>query len=588
MGYPFSFYSGTQTEGTFGSFDLGLSVSSEVAVTAANVNFEGWQLPTVFTSVTGYSFDASDVFLTGSYTTFETLSTVLVTENQVVTVPTTVTGGETIHTVFIATGNQQYVYPGQDSSKMQSMKTDVTAFGSFVHVPQGYVGPVTQTETTTSYGLQSYVTQETWLEFKKTTFVDYYNYTWSTSIAHPDPDNPGSTIAYSIGNYTVDLQTDTGSSLTDPGSWEWYSLITFTDTNNGSTYESFVYGSEQLTFPEKLVNLITMGEVDLGYAGNYSSSSFIQKIFYQSSVESIPTPDREKSLWVQQYAFGTGPFFETHSTEDSTVAVELIATGWFSEEWTSFQSVIPYDSMTKTFSDVLSPFRFGYQFLGSVEIPVQGLGNFFVSGMSCTQTITKNTPAMRVWETFITGPATATSFSIGSSYVSGLDANWEILSMQPVLLNFGLLHNDLSELEFSSGMQHPEFSYQGIFPDRVAPSYMQNGKHLTFFYESIGHTGYGTDMSSYSTIRSAVVQLGDGAASLNTYMTTKSYSQAGIIHGNCQFQGLVGFTFYKSSGTTSAWSYFPSVMETTFATDATMVAFAPIVSAISDCYFPMN
>lgn len=634
MDYPFSFYSCTDTEAYgFTTSDVGYRTTSTTANPHLIQEYESiWYTApgTIYDCLTNtfgetISYEALG-FAVGSNAGME-----LVTESGNVVsigIPALYGGG---------TESSWKAYP--DSPLINETKTNnsnATAYGTFINVPAGYVGPITQSDLTSSYIVSELLWETTAsvLEIAFTTIAGFLDYS-TTSIA----DNFGAPIFtgapfqwQSTSTSTTYLETYWADTFITSETTRTYSGSTEADsvgsvvapwTNFKSTGHVLSYGVGQTSdtgYFYGSANAISFVPVsdfaspieELPSVANHSTSyTFIQTYFqYQQPFFiyfSENTTDREIALWkenvfTRQFGYPGSDYaiFPTVSSSYSS-AYEFTfpqntlvfyfedyqgtgsgpITSFLVPAWCDVSSTAEYNEMT---SQWYSVFPLGFSSFGSYTQQIGGLGNLCTSQYTLSCKKSAVTPYLRVWESYMAGSES----SMTSHALSGLGANWYDLTGTYYSINFGTISDSIIEFQYSTGYQHPQWYVPDSFAQvykviNASPPYLQNGKSITF---EIAYTS-AVSSSKFSSFYTTLIELTDGPPSVSSFETSYTRTDGEILNGSYTFRGIVAFTSWSETDSSSGWSHFSNSSSFVYSSCASnFIECGTIFSAISHCYIP--
>ena len=634
MDYPISFYSCTDPAAYPTPGDIGIATTTTIDYPGFSREYStGWVTTegTIYDRFTNTNGDTSSYVAISS---FDGIFSGIV--------PTTVTGG--LVTYGDPEGSWLYYtnYPSLNPSTTRN--SDATAYGTFLKIPAGYIGPITQTESTTSYiasdllwtSAQSYleiaVTElAAFLDYSTTTVADVYGY--GIVIGSYGQWQSTSTSTTYLETYWADTFITSETTRTYSGSTEADSVWSVTNTwtnyqSTGAVYSNTTTGSgyflQQTTSTgyfyrsDNAISLVALSNFaspieelpTFSYSTSYTYVTVTDQLAFAEFIQfSENTTDREISLWQENVltydkAYGGMDFkiFPTTSSSYSyswkydfpanelpvynDIGVGYAAgpvTSFLVPRWHDVLSTAAYPDLTSSFSSI---YPFGFSSFGSYTQEVQGIGNLAASTFAFTCQKTAPVPFLRVWESGGFGSATTMS----SLALSGMGGNWDDLSNTYYALNFGTLEHSILELQFSTGYQQPayyvpESQALAFKVVNVDPAYIQNGKSFTF---QIGATSL-VSSSTISTYHTTLIEITDGEIDQTSFQTSYVKSVGEVMDGSYTFQGLVAFTTWNGTSTSSTWSNFSQ--KSTFqqySSSNSFVEFGSIFSAVADCYLPFT
>jgi hypothetical protein len=227
-------------------------------------------------------------------------------------------------------------------------------------------------------------------------------------------------------------------------------------------------------------------------------------------------------------------------------------------------------------------FPLGFSSFGSYTQQIAGVGNLCTSQytLSCKESAV--TPYLRLWESYVSGSET----SMISHALSGLGANWYDLTGTYYSINFGTISDSIIEFQYSTGYQQPQWyvpdSYGQLYKViNASPPYLQNGKSITFQIATTSAFSSSTKSFFYTTL----IELTDGPPSVSSFETSYTRTDGEILDGSYTFRGIVGFTSWSETDSSSTWSHFSNSSSNVYSSCASsFIECGTIFSAISQCY----
>lgn len=622
MDYPISFYSGTDGiyRLDFDIIDIGIPTTTIISSHTGILQ----EYPTSWFTTDGTVID-SFINTNGDTSSYVAISSSLETISA--TVCTTITGGTVSYAYFAGGGSTIYSdFPELNTTTF--VNSNATAYGTFLKIPSGYVGSITQTDSTTSYVVSDilWTFEQSYLEIAATTLAGFLDFSTTTIAA------PGDGYPILTGSYGQWQSTSTSSSTSEPSqtvtNFEGYTYTvdSFSYSESGSTAadtvfsvtsawtnvttsmvpdgtgfdQGFIFGSDNAVssvdvsqFATAITELPTFSQIT-----SYTFVTMTNGLAFGNGIGfSKNTTDREISLWKENMltynkAYRGNDFliFPTaSSTYSSSWSYDFPAndygqiTSFLIPVWHDVPSTANYDDLTSSFFSV---YPFGFSSFGSYTQEVQEVGNRCVSTFAFTCQKTSPAPYLRVWKSGGSGSAT----SISSLALSGIGGNWNDLSNTRYALNFGTLEHSILELQFSTGYQQPDY----FVPNSEAyafkivnpyPAYLQNGKSFTF---QIGATSL-ISSSTISTYHTTLIEITDGEIDQTSFETSYMANVGEVMDGSYTFEGLVAFTTWEGTNNSSTWSNFSK--KTTFekySSTNSFIEFGSIFSAVGDCYLPFT